>query len=274
MFPSFLLSLREGLEAALIIGIVIGALVKLRRTDLKLAVWWGTGFAVLLSAVLAVVLNFFGTQLEGQAEEIFEGTAMLLAAGILTWMIFWMRDHARTIKSDLEAGVQQSTITGGRRALFTLAFLAIGREGFELVLFLIAAEAVSDPLNTLVGAVAGLAMAVFLGWLLFSTTRRLNISQFFHVTNALLILFAAGLVAHGVHEFNEANIIPPIIEHVWDINPFIDENSPLGEIMKALFGYNGDPSLTEIFAYLSYFVFLWIGSRYLYPSQVPRPSEE
>ena len=271
MLPSFLLSLREGLEAALIIGIVIGALVKFRRPDLKPAVWWGAAGAVLLSILMALVINAIGARFEGRAEEIFEGTAMLLAAGVLTWMIFWMRNNARTMKTDLEADVQQSAVQGGRKALFALAFLAIAREGIELVLFLVAARAASNPLQTLLGAALGLAAAVFLGWLLFRSTRRLNLRQFFQVTNVLLILFAAGLVAHGVHEFNEAGLIPPVIEHVWDMNHIVDENSTFGEILKALFGYNANPSLTEVISYLGYFLAIWLGMKVLIPSGYPLP---
>lgn len=274
MFPSFLLALREGLEAALIIGIVIGALVKFQRPDLKSVVWRGAGAAVMLSVVIAIIIQQIGAQFEGRAEQIYEGTTMLLAAAVLTWMIFWMRNHASTLKSDLETEVRQTAILGGTNALFMLAFLAVAREGIELVLFLAATAASTSLLATLIGASLGLLTAVFLGWVLFSSTRRLNMRQFFRVTNLLLILFAAGLVAHGVHEFNEAGIVPPVIEHVWDINHIIDENSTLGSILKALFGYNGNPSLTEIAAYLGYFFLLWLGIRFVQPSLVTLPSPE
>jgi len=229
------------------------------RPDLKPVVWAGAGSAVFASIAAAVLLTLIGAEFEGRAEEIFEGFAMLAAAGLLTWMIFWMHGHARSLKSDIEDDVRLATFRYGGKALFILAFLAITREGFELVLFLGAARLASDSLQTLIGAVLGLGIAVFLGWLLYASTRRLNLRQFFRVTNVLLILFAAGLVAHGVHEFNEAGLIPPVIEHVWDTNPIIDEKSSAGEILKALFGYNGNPSLTEVLAYLSYFVLLWFG---------------
>ena len=150
-------------------------------------------------------------------------------------------------------------IQGGQKALFVLAFLAVGREGLELALFLLAASAASSAWQTLIGALLGLILSVILGWILFATTRRLNLKAFFQVTSILLILFAAGLVAHGIHEFNEAGLIPPVVEHVWDMNHLLDENSTQGELLKALFGYNGNPSLTEVVAYSSYFVLLWIG---------------
>ncbi|MCS7011026.1 MAG: FTR1 family protein [Anaerolineales bacterium] len=253
MFPAFLLSLREGLEAALIIGILLGALRKINRLDLRPSVWFGTFVAVLVSLLTAGVLAVLGISLEGRAEELFEGVTMLLAAGILTWVIFWMNRHARHLRSELEQGVRQAVSSGAsRQALFGLAFLAVVREGVELALFLTAtAMALQDGL-ILLGAFLGLAFAVALGWLLFAATVRLNLRLFFQVTSFLLLLFAAGLVAHGVHEFNEAGVIPPLIEHVWDINHLLDETSFVGEILKALFGYNGNPSLTEVLAYSLY----------------------
>ena len=137
-----------------------------------------------------------------------------------------------------------------------LAFLAVFREGVELALFLMAARIASDPISVLVGAVLGLGAAILLGWMLFATTRRLNLRHFFQITNVLLLFFAAGMVAYGVHELNEAAWIPPIIENIWDINHIVSDKSELGGILKALFGYNGNPSLSEVLAYLGYFVVL------------------
>lgn len=261
MLASFLLSLREGIEAALIIGIVLGALRKLHRTDMAPTVWYGTLSAVLVSLITGVFLTAFGLSLEGAAEQIFEGVAMLLAAAVLTWMIFWMNRQARSIKGELESGVDQALSAGGTRALFSLAFLAVVREGIELALFLTAATFASDPRSTILGSLLGIGVAVLLGWGLFASTVRLNVRRFFQVTGFLLILFAAGLVAHGVHEFNEVGWIPSVVEHVWDINPILDEDSTAGSLLKALFGYNGNPSLTEVLAYLGYFTVIYFSLR-------------
>lgn len=262
MIASYLLSLREGLEAALIIGIVLGMLGKLSRRDLLPNVWYGVISATVVSLVIALLLQYFGASLEGVAEELFEGLTMLLAAGILTWMIFWMRRQSRTIKSDLEEDVRRVSISGSRSALFLLAFLAVLREGIELALFLTATSLTTGGQGTLIGAILGMVTAVALGWVLFTTTIHLDIKRFFQVTAFLLVLFAAGLVAHGVHELNEANIIPAVVAHVWDINWLIDEASFVGLILKSMFGYNGNPSLTEVLAYLSYFavisIALWL----------------
>src|SRR5215216_5471966 len=259
MLPTYLLSLREGLEAALIIGIVLGALSKIRRTDLSAAVWLGTLSAIGISVLTAVLLTAFGMSLEEEAEAIFEGITMLIAAGILTWMIFWMRKQARFLRGELEAGVNKAAATTGKRAMFWLAFVAVVREGVELALFITAAffageqsQLTSNITQTLAGTILGLGTAALLGWTLFATTVRLDLRRFFQVTGILLILFAAGLVAHGVHEFNEIGWIPAVIEHVWDMNVVLDENSLAGQLLKTLFGYNGNPSLTEIFAYFAY----------------------
>jgi len=261
MLPTYLLSLREGLEAALIIGIVLGAVTKIRRNDLAPAVWLGTLSAVIISILTAVILTSFGMSLEETAEQIFEGVTMLIAAGILTWMIFWMRKQARFLKSELEAGVNKAAASTGKRAMFWLAFVAVVREGVELALFITAAffagdqsQVTSNIIQTLAGTILGLGTAALLGWTLFATTVRLDLRRFFQVTGILLILFAAGLVAHGVHEFNEVGWIPAVVEHIWDVNSIIDETSLGGQLLKTLFGYNGNPSLTEMMAYFAYLI--------------------
>jgi len=246
---------------ALIIGIVLGALTKIRRDDLTSSVWLGTLSAAGVSILTAVLLTTFGMSLEDRAEQIFEGVTMLIAAGILTWMIFWMRKQARFLKSELEAGVNKAAASTGKRAVFWLAFVAVVREGVELALFITAAfftgdqsQVTTNIIQTLAGTILGLGTAILLGWTLFATTVRLDLRRFFQVTGILLILFAAGLVAHGVHEFNEVGWIPAVIEHVWDVNPILDETSLIGQLLRTLFGYNGNPSLTEIIAYFAYLI--------------------
>jgi high-affinity iron transporter len=260
MLPSYLLSLREGIEAALIIGIVLGALRQMRRTELIPAVWLGALSAAALSLLAAVLLTSLGFSFEGAAEEIFEGITMIIAAALLTWMIFWMNRIARTLKSEIESDVHRAAATG-KRAIFLVAFIAILREGIELALFLTASVFATDAVQTIVGAILGLGTSILLGWSIFAAIIRLDLRRFFQVTGFLLILFAAGLVAHGVHEFNEVGWIPAVIEHVWDVNAFINENSTFGLLLKALFGYNGNPSLTEMLAYVAYFIAIFFGLR-------------
>ena len=260
MIASFFLSLREGLEAALIVGVLVGALKKINRPKFQSSIWLGTGLAIGVSIVVGLILNVLGASFEGRAEQIFEGIAMLSAAAILTWAILWMQSQARAASKKLEADVQEAVLKGSKTALFTLAFLAVIREGVELAFFLTATAMNADAVQVLFGAALGLGTVVVLAILLFKSLIRLNISKFFQVTSVILILFAAGLAAHGIHEFNEAGIIPAVIEHVWDINHIIDENSIAGLLLKALFGYNGNPSLTEMIGYGLYFVILWIAS--------------
>jgi high-affinity iron transporter len=282
MLPTYLLSLREGLEAALIIGIVLGAVNKIRRADLIPSVWLGTLSAVIVSVLTAVILTSFGMSLEEGAEQIFEGITMLIAAGILTWMIFWMGKQARFLKSELEAGVNKAAASTGRSAVFWLAFMAVVREGVELAIFITAAffaanasEANSNVIQVLAGTVLGLGTAALLGYTIFATTVRLDLRRFFQVTGMLLILFAAGLVAHGIHEFNEVGWVPAVVEHVWDVNMILDENSLAGQLLKTLFGYNGNPSLTEMTAYFAYVVTVMIfWRRDNRPAQVVKATAE
>ena len=251
MLPSFLLSLREGLEAALIIGIVLGVLRKINKTQFSKSVWAGAGIAVLLSSGLAFALNALGASFEGVAEKIFEGFALIIAAGVLIWVIIWMQQQAQIIQTELEADVQQAAMANSGKALFLLAFMAVLREGIELALFLTASAATTSAQLTIIGGLLGLATAASIGWGLFVSTIQLNLKAFFQVTSILLILFATGLFAHGVQEFIEVGWIPGIVEQVWDINHIIDENATFGLILKSLFGYNGNPSLLEVIAYFS-----------------------
>jgi len=248
------LAFREGLEAALLLGVVLGVLRRIRRADQTRFVWTGAGLAALVSVAVGVGLMALGISFEGLAEEIFEGTAMLLAAAVLTWMIFWMGRQGRAIQVDLERDVREASSAGGGWALFSLAFVVVLREGIELALFLTAAAMTATAGATLIGGLLGLGVAAVAGWLLFATAGRLTLRTFFRVTGVLLIVFAAGLVAHGVHEFNEAGLIAPVIEHVWDLNPVLDEDSGVGQALVALLGYNGNPSLTEVVAYVGYWV--------------------
>lgn len=252
MFSASLLALREGLEAALIIGILLGALNKMKLPHLKQVVWWGTGSAAVLSLLVALGLQAVGVGLEGEAEEIFEGGIMLVAAGVLTWMIFWMHQQARHIKGQLEVEVRRAVTQPGRFPLFLLAFVAVVREGIELALFMTANVFAAGGVQTLAGSIVGLGAAAILGWMIFSMALRLDLRRFFQVTGLLLLLFAAGLVAHGVHELNEVGWVPAVVEHVWDVNPLLDEKSPIGVLLATLFGYNGNPSLTEVLAYAVY----------------------
>lgn len=261
MFASALITLREGLEAALIVGIVLGILRKLGQSDRHRPVWAGVLAAVAVSVVAGLVLNAMGVAFEGRGEAIFEGAAMLVAAGVLTWMIFWMQRQGRKIQADLELDVRRAVSEESSWALFSLSFVAVVREGFETVLFLTAAAFTATASQTLLGGALGLITAIVIGWLIFAAGKELNVRAFFQVTGILLVLFAAGLVAHGVHELQEAALIPTLVEHVWNVNPILNEDSVVGEFLKALFGYNGNPSLIEVLSYVGYYAAVYWGTR-------------
>ena len=256
MLSSFVLALREGLEAALIIGIVLGILRKIGRQNLNPTVWIGVVTALLVSLLTAMGLDWIGAEFEGSGEQLFEGITMLLAAGVLTWMVFWMQKQSGAIKQNLELGVQRATTGQGKSALFVLAFLAVVREGVELAFFLFAARLASTPLQEFLGAGLGLSSAALFGWGVFATSRRLSLTRFFQSTNVLLAFFAAGLVGLSVHEFNEIGWIPAVIENVWSLNALLSDQSTIGQLLKALVGYTSSPSLSQVVAYIGYFIVL------------------
>jgi high-affinity iron transporter len=247
-----LVTTREGLEASLIVGIVLAYLAKTENRSYFRVIWAGTAAAVAISIMTGAALFFTVGALEGRSEQIFEGVAMLSAVAVLTWMIFWMRKQAVNIKKELEAKLAGAIAAGSAIGLASVVFFAVLREGWETALFLFAISESATPLSTSVGAVVGLVISISLGVALYMGSRRLNLRQFFTVTGILLIVFAAGLLAHGIHEFQEAGLLPLTIEHVWDINWIVSEDSRTGEFLKALFGYNGNPSLLEVAAWAVY----------------------
>ncbi len=254
MLPSLLLTFREGLEAALIVGIILSYLDQSGHANRRHWVWGAVGVALALSLALAITLQAIGARLEGEAEYIFEGIAMLLAVAVLTWMIFWMRQQARHIKGDLEAGMRGALRRGHNWGLFSLVFLAVFREGVETALFLTAASLVTDAGTTIVGGLIGLVLAVGASWAIYSSTVRLNVRRFFDVTSIMLLVFAAGLFAHGLYELHEAGWLPALAEDVWNLKPVLSDRSTVGSLLRALVGYNDNPTLLEIIGYIGYWV--------------------
>lgn len=253
MLSSFLITLREGLEAALIIGIILAYLARTGNRQGFKPVWLGVALAVLASLVAGIAIYLLAGEFSGQGEKVFEGVAMFVAVGVLTWMIFWMRKQAISIKAHLHAQVDSVLATGSSLGLAILAFVVVVREGIETVLFLFAATRVAEsPVLFTGGGFLGLAVAIGIGYSIYKGSSRLNLRTFFNVTSMVLIIFAAGLLAHGIHEFHEAEIIPPVVEQVWDINHILPEKSTFGRFLTAITGYNGNPSLVEVVAYFVY----------------------
>ena len=255
------------MEAALIIGIILAYLIKTKREKYNNIVYLGIVSAVIASIIGAFLFNMLAGGFTGRAEEIFEGAAMIFAAFLITFMIIWMLNQ-KHIVVDLHKKVDKEIGEQHRAGLFFLVFTSVFREGIETVIFLGAASFVSVE-NNVLGALLGIIAAIILGYAMFIWSKKINIKAFFNVTSILLILFAAGLVAHGIHEFEEAKLLNPIIEHVWDINPAaplaekgiypaLHENGMIGGLLKGLFGYNGNPSLLEVLFYLVYLAVIFL----------------
>lgn len=274
MAAALLITLREGLEAVLIVGIVLSLLYRLEAKDRAPSVWAGAAAAVLVSVTAGIALMSVGWRLEDRAEGIFEGSVMWTAAVLLTWMIFWMQRQSSTLQRRLEEETRIAVSGTGKWGLFGLAFLAVVREGIETVLFLTAAALQANSWQVIFGGVVGLGIAIGLGWLMFVAGRRINVRLFFRITSILLLLVAAGLLAHGVHEFQEAGFLPVFIEHLWDINPILDEDGPLGSFLKALFGYNGNPSLLETMVYTVYLLIVGLATRRVWDSTSVRKARK
>jgi len=252
LVASLLIMLREGLEAALIVGIILGYLAKIRQRSLFKHVFGGVGAGILGSIITAFIFQFVAGGFEGKAEETFEGTIMLVAVAILTSMVIWMQKQSKAVKGEIVQKVD-SAVSGEKVwGLFGLAFISVFREGVEVVLFLNALFLQQGSGGAILGSVLGLALALGIAYIVFKTTVNLDLRKFFIVTGSLLLLMAAGLLAHGIHELQEAGFIPIIIEHVWDINHIVNEKGTFGSLLKAVFGYNGNPSLIEVIAYLAY----------------------
>lgn len=266
MAQSLVITLREGLEAALIVSIVLAYLAKNGHREGFKSVWWGVAGAIVFSLAVGAGIFSLGIAFEGKAEEIFEGVAMFLAVIVLGWMVVWMKRQARFIKGDLEARVQRAVTTGSGMALMGVAFLAVAREGLETALFMFAANSTSTPTQTIIGGLVGLAIAVLLGVAIYRGSRALNLRTFFNITGVLLIFVAGGLLARGIHEFQEAGVLPMVIEHVWNTNSILNEGTGLGSFLKAVVGYNGNPSMLEVLAYA---LFLVVTIRYFFQVRTP-----
>ncbi|MBI4440038.1 FTR1 family protein [Candidatus Woesearchaeota archaeon] len=259
---SFLITSRETLEASLVVGIVLAYLDRTNNGRFRKWVYYGIAFGILASMLSAYLFSTVAGGFEGRAENIFEGVTMVVGAFLLTTMIFWMAKQHRIaleIEGDVEKMLSSESMAFSYISIFFLVFVAVLREGAETVIFLNAANYTSGV--SLIGGILGVIFAVIVGILLFVGVKKINLSGLFRVSSVLLIFFAAGLVAHGIHEFEEAGIVSGIITPVFDINPeanadgsfpALHENGVVGGFLKGLFGYNGNPSLLELISYLAY----------------------
>lgn len=251
MFNAFLITLREGIEAALIVGIMLGYLSKTGQGHHSKKVFLGVGLAIIASVGVAFVFEAFLGGFESH-EKLFEGIFMLTAVAMLTPMILWMQKNSVNIKANLERQISTALSGNILMGLTAIAFLSVFREGIETVLFMRAALFTSSTSVTAFGGIMGTVTAIVLAALLFKGAVKLDLGTFFKVTGLVLLLVAAGLTAHGIHELQEAGVFPIFIEHVWDMNHILNEKGIAGSLLKSLFGYNGNPSLLEIISWLSF----------------------
>jgi high-affinity iron transporter len=256
MLTVFLILLREGLEAALVVGIVIGYLVKIGRRDALRWVWIGIVAALVVSVGLGVLVFVTIGDLPSAIQEPIEGLAAVFAVGVLTWMLFWMRRQGRALKGELEGQLDDALRAGSTAALVGLAFVAIVREGLETALFLLAlfrSAAASGELSPglPLAGLAGLGVAVLLGWAIVRGAIRLNLRRFFSLTGVVILFVAAGLVASAIGSFVDAGWLPTGTPAI-NLAGLLPETSPVGALLAGLFGYRAQPTPLQLIGYFGY----------------------
>jgi high-affinity iron transporter len=269
MLANFLIGLREGLEAALVVGILVAYLVKLNRREVLPRMWLGVALAVLISLALGAALTFGSYGLSSQAQEVIAGTLSIIATGFVTWMIFWMLRSARTLSSGLRAEVD-SHLAGAGWGLVLVAFLSVGREGIETALFIWAAvNASGSTLLPLIGAALGIGVAATLGWLIYRGAIRINLSTFFTYTGAFLILVAAGVLSYGVHDLQEGGVLPGLGALAFDVTAAVPPQSWYGSLLKGVFNFSPETTWLQAIVWVAYVaVTLYVFLRRTRTSQV------
>jgi high-affinity iron transporter len=262
VFANYLIGLREGLEAALVVSILVAYLVKSDRRHLLPRIWVGVALAVTVSLAFGAALTFGPRGLTFEAKEAIGGGLSIVAVGFVTWMIFWMARAARGLGGTLRGQIDAAA-EGGRWSLAVVAVLAVGREGLETALFLWAATkagtretvgTVTPTWEPLLGAALGLLTAVVLGYLIYRGAIRINLTKFFTWTGAFLILVAAGVLAYGIHDLQEAGFLPGIDNLAFDVSDTIDVNSWYGALLKGVFNFSPATTKLEAAAWLLYAV--------------------
>ncbi|MGR6970073.1 iron uptake transporter permease EfeU [Streptomyces cynarae] len=255
MFSNYLIGLREGLEASLVVCILIAYLVKTGRRDALRPIWTGIGIAVAIALGFGCVLEFGSQELTFQAQEALGGSLSILAVGLVTWMVFWMRRTARHLRSELH-GKLDAALAMGTGALVATAFLAVGREGLETALFVWASvHAASDGTpRPLVGVALGLATAVLLGWLFYRGALKINLAKFFTWTGGMLVVVAAGVLAYGFHDLQEAGWVPGLTSLAFDISDTVPPDSWYGTLLKGVFNFQPDPTVLQVTVWLLYLI--------------------
>ncbi|MFJ7265661.1 iron uptake transporter permease EfeU [Streptomyces sp. NPDC099050] len=276
MFSNYLIGLREGLEASLVVCILIAYLVKTGNKAKLGPLWLGVGLAAALSLAFGAGLEFGTQELTFTAQEAIGGTLSIVAVCLVTWMVFWMKRTARHLKAELH-GKLDAALSMGTGALVATAFLAVGREGLETSLFVWrSVHAAGDGAGPLIGVLLGIGSSILLGWLFYRGALRINLSKFFTWTGAMLVVVAAGVLAYGVHDLQEADFLPGLNNKAFDISETIPPDSWYGTLLKGTFNFQPDPTVLQVIVWALYLV--PVLALFLAPSLVkrtePKPEPE
>jgi high-affinity iron transporter len=255
VLATFVIGLREGLEAALIVGIIAGFLANQGRRDALRQVWLGVGAAVVICLAVGVVLELVTADLPQAGQEGLETLIGLFAVAMVTYMIIWMRRHARSMRLELETSATAALARGSAGALVGMAFLAVLREGFETVVFLLAAfQASTSPLEAGGGALIGVLVAVVLGYGIYRGGLRLNLARFFRVTGAVLVIVAAGLLMTAAHTAHEAGWLDIGQQRAADLSVLVQPGTPISSLVTGVLGIQPFPTVVEVLVWVLYAV--------------------
>jgi high-affinity iron transporter len=253
MFSNYLIGLREGIEAALVVSILLTYLVRTNRNPLIRFVWYGVAAAVVASIFIAVGLESISGELSETLVPIFAGTVSFVAVGFVTWMIFWMKRSAKTISSDLRNQLDSAAVSGGAIAVAAMALVAVLREGAETAIFFwAAAHATGNSLASVVGLVLGLGTAVIVGWIFYRSASTINLSKFFKITSILLVFVAAGVLSYGIHEFQEVGWLPGDGNVLIDLSGVLIEGSFLATLAAGLLNLKPTTTTLQVIGYAIY----------------------
>ena len=267
----FVTGLREGVEAALIVAIVLAYLVRSGNGAEAGKVWVGTGLAGLVSVLAGIVIFQTVGSMPSPYENYFEAGTLLVATAVVTWMLFWMRRQSMAIRGELHARLDRVLSEGSAWGLAILAFTSVIREGLETSVFLVgqATSAQAAASSVLVGALLGLAAAIAIGWMFYTGSRRIDLRIFFRWTGIALIFIAAGLVSHAIHEFIEIGVLTLGTTPVFDISNVLPDEAGVGQFLRAILGYSAAPEQSTLAVYLTYLVVVL--ALYLRPAKPVAP---
>ncbi len=269
MLSTFIIALREGLEASLIVGILVAYLVKSERRHHLRALWTGVFLAVSASLALGAFLSYTSAELSTKGAELFAGTTSFVAVAMVTWMVFWMKRTARGLRDELH-GKAEVAVAAGALSMGTLAFFAVAREGLESSLFLYTNFKTVGAFSTAtLGLVLGLATSVALGYGIYNRSVKLNLGKFFTYSGVALIVVAGGVLSYGVHEFQEFGFLPGPDAFAWDITSWMGKDSFIASLLAGTIGFDTTTSWLQLIVWVAYLA-LTIAT-YLTPAKVKTP---